>query len=207
MTLTDTTARRAGWDRAASCRRTSTAIGRRRCCARSGCSSNVLGAPPPPPPPNVPPFPKESAATDGEPRSVRERLAQHRKNPVCANCHAPMDPARVRARELRRRREWRTTDANAPIDASGVLVDGTRIRGAGGTAPRRRPPRRLRPDRVGKLLTYALGRGVDYRDAVALRQIARGAAAHDYRWSAIILEIAKSDLFRMNGAAQGRSRQ
>jgi hypothetical protein len=163
---------------------------------------NVLGVPPPPPPADVPPFPDERGA-DGEPRSVRERLAQHRKNPVCANCHAPMDPLGFALENFDAVGKWRTTDANAPIDASGVLVDGTRIDG----------PAELqrvlagRPDDFartvsGKLLTYALGRGIDHRDATVLRQIARAGAAHDYRWSAIILEIAKSDLFQMRGAAQ-----
>jgi Protein of unknown function (DUF1592)/Protein of unknown function (DUF1588)/Protein of unknown function (DUF1585)/Protein of unknown function (DUF1587)/Protein of unknown function (DUF1595)/Planctomycete cytochrome C len=158
---------------------------------------NVLGAPPPPPPGDVPAFPEERGA-NGEPRSVRERLEQHRKNPVCANCHAPMDPLGFALENFDAVGKWRTIDAKAPVDAKGVLVDGTTFEGPAEL-------RRILLDRrdefartvAEKLLTYALGRGLDYRDAAVLRQVARGAAAHDYRWSAMILEIVKSGPFRM----------
>jgi hypothetical protein len=165
---------------------------------------NVLGAPPPPPPGDVPPFPEERGA-DGEPRSVRERLAQHRKNPVCANCHAPMDPLGFALENFDAVGKWRTLDANAPIDASGVLVDGTAFEGPAEL-------RRVLVDRqdefartvAEKLLTYGLGRGLDHRDAPIVRHIARAAASRDSRWSALILEIVKSGPFRLAQGETGR---
>jgi mono/diheme cytochrome c family protein len=158
---------------------------------------NLLGTPPPPPPGDVPPFPDERGE-DGQPRSVRERLAQHRKNPACANCHAPMDPLGFALENFDAVGKWRMIDANAPIDASGVLVDGTSFTG----------PAELRKvllDRkeqvvrtvVEKLLTYAIGRGLESYDAPVVRRIARQAAAQDYRWSSVILEVVTSTPFRM----------
>jgi mono/diheme cytochrome c family protein len=161
---------------------------------------NLLGTPPPPPPGDVPPFPDE-AGEDGQPRSVRERLAQHRKNPTCANCHAPMDPLGFALENFDAVGKWRLLDANAPIDASGVLVDGTSFTGPAEL-------RRVLTDRkeqivrtvAEKLLTYAVGRGLESHDAPIVRQIARGAAARDHRWSSVILEIVKSTPFRMRRA-------
>jgi len=158
---------------------------------------NLLGTPPPPPPGDVPPFPPE-AGENGEIRSVRERLASHRKNPVCANCHAPMDPLGFALENFDAVGKWRTLDANAPIDASGVLVDGTKFTG----------PAELRQTLVSrqgqivrtiseKMLTYALGRGLESTDAPVVRQIAKGTEARGGRWSSLILEIVKSTPFRM----------
>jgi mono/diheme cytochrome c family protein len=158
---------------------------------------NLLGTPPPPPPGDVPPFPAE-AGENGEPRSVRERLAQHRKNPVCANCHAPMDPLGFALENFDAVGKWRTLDANAPIDASGVLVDGTSFTGPAEL----RSVLIQRKDQIvrtvgEKMLTYAVGRGLEHYDAAVVRQIARQAKAQDYRWSALILEIVKSTPFNM----------
>jgi mono/diheme cytochrome c family protein len=161
---------------------------------------NILGTPPPPPPGDVPPFPAEQGE-NGEIRSVRERLAQHRKNPVCANCHAPMDPLGFALENFDAVGKWRTIDANAPIDASGVLVDGTSFTGP---AELRRALTARRSQVVHtvaeKLLTYALGRGLEASDAPTLRTIAREAAASDYRWSALILGVVKSMPFQMRRA-------
>ena len=162
---------------------------------------NILGTPPPPPPGDVPPFPPEAGA-DGQPRSVRERLAQHRQNPMCANCHAPMDPLGFALENFDAVGKWRTVDANAPIDASGVLVDGTSFTGPAEL-------RRVLIDRRGqvvqtiaeKLLTYAVGRGLESYDAPVVRRISRQAAAADYRWSSLVLEIVNSTPFRMRRAA------
>jgi hypothetical protein len=158
---------------------------------------NFLGTPPPPPPGDVPPFPPE-AGENGEPRSVRERLAQHRKNPVCANCHGPMDPLGFALENFDGVGKWRTLDANAPIDASGVLVDGSRFTGPAEL----RQTLLTRKDQIvrtiaEKMLTYATGRGLEYYDAPAVRQIVRGAAKNDDRWSSLILEIVKSTPFQM----------
>jgi hypothetical protein len=158
---------------------------------------NLLGTPPPPPPGNVPPFPDERGA-NGEPRSVRERLSQHRKNPVCASCHAPMDPLGFALENFDAVGKWRNVDANAPVDSSGVLVDGT---GFTGPAELRQVLLNRREQVVHtaaeKLLTYALGRGLEYYDAPAVRRIVREAAPSDYRWSSIILGVIKSPPFQM----------
>jgi hypothetical protein len=158
---------------------------------------NVLGTPPPPPPGNVPPFP-DARGENGEPRSVRERLSTHRKNPVCANCHAPMDPLGFALENFDAVGKWRQIDANAPVDASGVLVDGTTFRGPAEL-------RRALLDRkeqfvrtaAEKMLTYALGRGLEQYDAPAVRRIVRESAAANYRWSSLILGVARSIPFEM----------
>ena len=162
---------------------------------------NILGTPPPPPPGDVPPFPPEAGA-DGQPRSVRERLAQHRENPMCANCHAPMDPLGFALENFDAVGKWRTLDANAPIDASGVLVDGTSFTGPAEL-------RRVLVDRreqvvrtvAEKLLTYAVGRGLESSDAPVVRRVSRQAAGANYRWSSLVLEIVNSTPFRMRRAA------
>jgi hypothetical protein len=159
---------------------------------------NLLGTPPPPPPGDVPPFPPQ-AGENGEIRSVRERLAAHRKNPVCANCHAPMDPLGFALENFDAVGKWRTLDANAPIDASGVLVDGTKFTGPAELRQTLVVQRRSQIVRTiaEKMLTYALGRGLDSTDAPVVRQVAKSTEAQGGRWSALILEIVKSTPFRM----------
>jgi Protein of unknown function (DUF1592)/Protein of unknown function (DUF1588)/Protein of unknown function (DUF1587)/Protein of unknown function (DUF1585)/Protein of unknown function (DUF1595) len=157
---------------------------------------NVLAAPPPSPPPNVPAL--EETNKDGKPRSVREMLETHRKNPVCASCHARMDPLGLSLENFDALGQWRTTDAGAPINASGVLLDGTNV---DGPAALRRALVAQKEQFVrtvtGKLLTYAIGRGLEHYDAPAIRGIVRAAAADDYRWSSTILALVKSAPFRM----------
>ena len=158
---------------------------------------NVLGTPPAPPPPDIPPLPGGGAA--GEPRTVRERLAQHRRNAACAVCHAPMDPLGFALENFDAVGAWRTRDAGLPVDASAVLADGTTaFDGPAGL-------RRVLLDRseqfvetvVEKLLTYALGRGIEHYDRPVIRAIVRAAAADDYRWSSLILGVVESTPFRM----------
>jgi mono/diheme cytochrome c family protein len=157
---------------------------------------NILAAPPPAPPPNVPSL--ESSNKDGKPLSVRQMLEMHRANPACASCHARMDPLGLSLENFDAIGQWRTTDAGQAIDASGVLLDGTKVNG----------PRELRLALMaqqtqfintvtGKLLTYALGRGLEYYDAPTVRAIDRSASADDYRWSSVILGIVKSGAFQM----------
>ncbi len=157
---------------------------------------NILAAPPPAPPPNVPAL--EETNKDGKPRSVREMLETHRKNPVCASCHARMDPLGLSLENFDALGQWRTTDAGAPINASGVLLDGTKV---DGPAALRRALVAQKEQFVrtvtGKLLTYAIGRGLEHYDAPAIRGIVRAAAADDYRWSSTILALVKSAPFRM----------
>jgi hypothetical protein len=160
---------------------------------------NILAAPPPAPPPNVPSL--ESSNKDGKPLSVRQMLEMHRANPVCASCHARMDPLGLSLENFDAIGQWRTTDAGHPIDASGVLLDGTKVDG----------PRELRQALMAqktqfvgavteKLLTYALGRGLQYYDGPTVRAIDRSAAAEGYRWSSMILGIVKSAPFQMRAA-------
>jgi mono/diheme cytochrome c family protein len=157
---------------------------------------NILAAPPPAPPPNVPSL--ESSNKDGKPLSVRQMLEMHRANPVCASCHARMDPLGLSLENFDAIGQWRTVDAGNPIDASGVLLDGTKVAG----------PSELRQALMAqktqfvhavteKLLTYALGRGLEYYDAPTVRAIDRAAAADDYRWSSLIVGIVKSAPFQM----------
>jgi hypothetical protein len=164
---------------------------------------NILGSPPPPPPANVPPL-KENGEGGAPPTSVRARLEEHRTNPVCSACHAPMDPLGFALENFDAIGRWRTTEANAPIDASGIFLDGTKFSG----------PAEFRKVLLGhreefvvtlteKLLTYALGRGVEFYDMPAIRKIMRDAAASDYRWSSLILGITTSMPFQMR-APQAR---
>jgi hypothetical protein len=160
---------------------------------------NILAAPMPPPLPNVPAL--ESSNKEGKPLPVREMLAMHRASPVCASCHARMDPMGLSLENFDAIGQWRTTDAGSAIDASGVLLDGTKVNG----------PRDLRQALVAKktqfatavtekLLTYSLGRGLEYYDAPAVRAIDRTAAADGYRWSSLMQAIVKSAPFQMRTA-------
>ena len=158
---------------------------------------NLLGAPPPPPPPDVPELPERAGG--GEAASLRARLEAHRANPVCSNCHARMDPLGFALENFDAVGRWRETDAGgAPIDASGALPDGAVFDGL----PALRGVLHGRRDEfvaavTEKLLTYALGRGVEHYDRPAIRAIVREAARDDYRWSSIVLGIARSLPFQM----------
>jgi hypothetical protein len=157
---------------------------------------NILGAPPPPPPADIPPL-EENDEGGGKVLTMRERMEQHRKNPACASCHVLMDPFGLALENFDAIGRWRTTEAGTPIDASATLPDGVVLQGP--TSLRQVLASR-REEFVAavaqKLLTYALGRGVEYYDSPAIRAIVREAAP-DYRWSAIVLGIAKSTPFQM----------
>ena len=157
---------------------------------------NVLGTPPPPPPPNVPPLPDR--ADTGRVTSMRERMEEHRANPVCASCHSRMDPLGFALQHFDAVGKWRDTEGDTPIDPSGALPDGTSFDGL----PRLRE---LLYDRrhdfvttvTEKLMIYALGRGIESYDRPAIRAIVREAAAGDYRWSELIAGVARSLPFQM----------
>ena len=162
---------------------------------------NILGTPPPPPPPNVPDLPERGE--NDAPDSVRARLEQHRENPVCATCHARMDPLGFALENFDAIGKWRTHEGDTPIDASGSLSDGTTFDG----------PAELRDVLVArhdefvttvteKLLTYAIGRGVEYYDRPVIRAILSEAEPDDYRWSSIVLGIVKSTPFQMRMTAR-----
>ena len=161
---------------------------------------NILGTPPPPPPADVPEL--EEREDDGVVRSLRERMEEHRANPVCANCHARMDPIGFALEGFDAVGKHRVADANGtPIDTSGTLPDGS---GFDGLPALRDVLYERRAEFVAtvteKLLTYALGRGVEHYDRPAIRAIVREAEGSDYRWSSLILGIVKSVPFQMRRA-------
>ena len=161
---------------------------------------NLLGAPPPPPPPDVPGFPE--SGEDGRPATVRERLEAHRANPVCASCHAPMDPLGFALENFNAVGQWRDIDseANAPIESYGTLPNGTQFAGVAdfrGALLQEPWTGQYVANLTAKLLTYAIGRGVEYYDKPAVRRIVREAQASDYSWSSIIRGVIRSDPFRM----------
>ena len=157
---------------------------------------NFLNYSPPPPPPDVPDLPP--ATKGAQARTVRERVEQHRSNPVCAACHNVMDPLGFALEHYDAIGRYRASDDGRPIDASGVTPDGVKFEGLAGL-------RDLMDDRredfvataAEKLLVYALGRGVEYYDQPAIRQIVRDAAPGDYQWSSVIVGITRSVPFQM----------
>ena len=158
---------------------------------------NIVGMPPPPPPPNVPPLDEEASAR--QVLSMRERMVQHRANPVCASCHRLMDPIGLAVENFDAVGQWRTSEAaGTSIDASGGLPDGSTFDGVAGL----RQALLDRPELfVGtvteKLLTYALGRGLGQSDAPAVRTILRDARSNDYRFSSLVVGIVNSVPFQM----------
>ena len=161
---------------------------------------NLLGTPPALPPPDVPAL--EETTGSGEALSIREATERHRANPACASCHRLMDPPGFALEQFDAVGRFRTrTAANTPIDASGELPDGTRFDGAAGLrAALVRTPERFAGTLTEKLLTYALGRGLEHYDAPAVRAITRAAARDGYRFSSLIVGIVESAPFRMRRA-------
>jgi len=156
---------------------------------------NLLGVPPPPPLPDVPAL--KDNTVDGN-LTVRRRLAEHRSNAVCASCHNLMDPVGLSMEKFDAIGRRRSDESGVPIDASGGLPDGSRFDDVAGLEK----ALLARPEIfVGtlteKLLTYALGRGVEYYDAPAIRAIVRDARAHDFRVSSLLLGIVNSAPFQM----------
>jgi mono/diheme cytochrome c family protein len=161
---------------------------------------NILGTPPPPPPPNVPTLKENSEG--GKIMSVRERLEEHRSNPSCATCHRVMDPLGFSLDNFDATGEWRTKEAqNVPVDAAGQLADGTPVDGP--VALRKallKHPEQFVRTMTEKLLTYGLGRGLEYYDMPVVRAIARDAERQNNRFSALITGIVKSAPFQMKKA-------
>ena len=159
---------------------------------------NLLGTPLPPPPPDVPALVEKPNPGDEE-QPMRARIAQHRQNPACASCHATMDPLGLSLENFDMVGRWREVDeALIPIDASGVLPDGTKFDGPSGL----RNVIVSDPDRfvrtvTEKMLVYALGRGLEHYDMPAVRKIASDAAKQKYRASSLILGIVNSRPFLM----------
>jgi mono/diheme cytochrome c family protein len=166
---------------------------------------NVLGTPPPPPPDVVPPFEEEAGAA--KPKSVRERMESHRRNPACASCHRMIDPAGLALENFDATGAWRTRDGGTrgtPVDASGQLVDGTRINGVVELrqALLREPATFVRT-LTERLMTYALGRGLSATDMPSVRAIVRNAEKDQYRFSSIVLGVVRSVEFQKRLKAPG----
>jgi cytochrome c551/c552 len=157
---------------------------------------NLMGTPAPLPPPNVPPLDTDGSAPQAA--SVRQRMEQHRKNPTCAACHTIMDPIGFSLENFDLIGRYRASDGGVPIDASGHLVDGTKLDGPSSL----RLALLSRSDvfvrtMTEKLLTYGTGRALKYYDMPVVRSIARDAARNDNRFSSLIVGIVKSDPFQM----------
>ena len=164
---------------------------------------NILGTPPPAPPDNVPALKEKEPATRAKVLSVRDRIAEHRRNAVCASCHSMIDPPGFALENFDAVGQWRTVDESQnPIDASGVLPDGTKF---GNLAEFRallvQRPERFVSTLTEKLFTYGLGRGLDYYDMPTVRATVREAARHNYRFSSIILGIVSSPAFQRRQVA------
>ena len=156
---------------------------------------NVLGTPPPSPPANVPPFP-ESEPGKAQ-RSVRERLEEHRKNPVCSTCHSIMDPIGLGLENFDAVGRWRTREPGGEVDASGRMANGRAINGPVSLreAVTADPEQFVRVF-TAKLMTYALGRGLEYYDMPTVRGIVAASARDDHKFSAVVLGIVESVPFR-----------
>ncbi len=158
--------------------------------------TNVLGTPPPAPPPNVPAL--KTSAESGKPSSLRERMEAHRANPYCAACHKVMDPLGFALENFDATGQWRDTDEGAKINPSGVMFEGSKVNNPADL----RKALTARPEVFAgvfteKLMTYALGRGIEYYDMPTIRAILREAAKNDYRFSSILMGVIKSAPFQM----------
>jgi mono/diheme cytochrome c family protein len=163
---------------------------------------NLLGAPPPPPPPDIPDL--KPHGKDGRQLTMREQMESHRVNPVCASCHARMDPIGFSLENYDGTGRWRTKDAGAVIDASGKMPDGTKFSGPLGLKKLLLSGHRdeFATTVTEKLLTYALGRGLEAYDKPSVRAIIKEAAQDDYRLQALITSIIKSRPFQMRKSSE-----
>ncbi len=161
--------------------------------------SALLDTPPPPPPPNVPTLEESNKGAATAPKTVREQLELHRKNAVCASCHRIIDPPGFALENFNSVGQWRDAGADgSPIDTAGVLADGSKVDGPAAL----RDAILSRPDAfvttlTNRMLTYALGRGIEPSDMPVVRRIVKKAAQNDYRFESIIIGIVQSPLFQM----------
>jgi len=157
---------------------------------------SLLNSPPPPPPPGVPPL--DESAANGRKLTTREQIEQHRKNAVCASCHARMDPLGFALENFDVIGRWRTQDQGGGIDASGKLPDGTAFNGPQGLKQFLLSHKEeFAAATVSRLLTYALGRELDVRDQPAVREILRETQGGRYRFEDLIAAIVNSVPFQM----------
>ena len=158
----------------------------------------LLGSPPPPPPPNVPLLTETAATAAGKVLTVRERMEEHRKSPACASCHRVIDPLGLALENFDPTGKWRIKDAGVAVDASGVMYDGTKLDGPEGLrdALLKRQDVFLQTF-TENLMTYALGRRIEYYDMPTVRRIVRDAEKQNYRISAFINGVVNSSAFQM----------
>jgi hypothetical protein len=159
---------------------------------------NILGIEPPSPPPFAVP-PLNGSGDDGKPLTLRQQMEKHRAVEPCKSCHKIMDPIGISLENFDAVGHWRTEDERLPIDSTGILVDGSTMKGVVGLrdAMVRYSPQFVR-NLTERLLTYALGRGVEYYDMPLARSIVKQAEKNNYRFSVIVLGIVKSDAFQKN---------
>jgi hypothetical protein len=162
----------------------------------------LFGSPPPPPPPNVPLLEETKAVADGgRTLSVRERMEEHRKSPACASCHRFIDPLGLALENFDVIGAYRIKDNGAAVDPNGVMYDGTKVNG----------PASLRQAMVNlaepvirnfteNLMSYAIGRRIEYYDGPTIRAIVRKAAQNDNRFSSFVIGIVNSPAFQMSKA-------
>jgi hypothetical protein len=160
-----------------------------------------LGVSPPDPPPNVPIIKERPVDSTGNAKvpTMRETMELHHTSPSCASCHKIFEPIGLALENFDAVGSWRTQDGESPIDATGVLVDGTKVDGVVSL----REALIRRSDQFArvvteKLMTYSLGRGVEYQDMPLVRSIVHDAAANNYKFSSIVLGIVKSPTFQMD---------
>jgi hypothetical protein len=161
----------------------------------------VLGTPPPPPPPNVPELEDQKQLTG----SLRQRMEQHRTNPVCASCHSRMDPLGFGFENFDAVGAWRTKDGKDVIDPSGDLPNGEKFSGSADLKRllTTKKADQFRRNLAEKLLTYALGRGLEYYDRCCVDDVSRTVAASGDRFSRLVLEVVRSDPFQYRKAKRG----
>ncbi len=161
----------------------------------------LLGSPPPPPPPNVPELEETKGAAGGKLLSVRERMEQHRANPACTSCHKVIDPLGLALENYDVTGAWRIRDGDTPVDASGDLYDGTKMDGPDGLRQALLKHQDvLLLSFTESLMTYGLGRRVEYFDMPTVRAIVRDAAKADNRMSQFVLGVVESPAFQMSRA-------
>jgi hypothetical protein len=162
----------------------------------------LLGSPPPPPPPNVPALEETKGEAGGRILTVRERMEEHRKNPACASCHRVIDPLGLALENFDPTGRWRIKDNGSPVDAAGVMYDGTKINGPAGLRDAMLKHQSVFLETFTQnLMTYALGRRIEYTDMPAIRRIVRDAEKNGFKISSFVNGIVNSAAFQMKAEA------
>ncbi len=165
----------------------------------------ILGTPPPPPVPNVPPLADDAEGKTMLTGTLRQRMEQHRKDPSCATCHEKMDAIGFGFENFDAVGAWRTKDGNDAIDSSGTMPDGAKFNGAAELVQvLKKQKDDFAKNLTRQLLTYALGRGLENYDRCSLDAMVGSIQKKNYRFSALVTEVVKTDPFRMRRGDEGR---